>query len=110
MAIVGLGWRRASHTATITGLARSEEQLELSMNVLTLTQEPAEEVLNIGEEEPEEVVDADDLGGPGRLLGSARSGSSARLRRPDWRTCSVCSCRSEMTTVAGNRRAPSRCT
>ncbi|WP_408960059.1 anion permease [Natrinema sp. 74] len=59
MTIVGLGWGRASRTATITGLARGEEELELSMNVLT--QETPAEVPKIGEEEPDDVIDADDL-------------------------------------------------
>ena len=59
MTIVGLGWGRASRTATITGLARGEEELELSMNVLT--QETPEEVPRIGEEEPADVLEADDL-------------------------------------------------
>ncbi|WP_254762473.1 inorganic phosphate transporter [Natrinema marinum] len=59
MTIVGLGWGRASRTATITGLARGEEELELSMNVLT--QETPEEVPKIGEEEPEDILEADDL-------------------------------------------------
>ncbi|MDS0476240.1 anion permease [Natrinema sp. 1APR25-10V2] len=59
MTIVGLGWGRASRTATIAGLARGEETLELSTNVLT--QETPDEVPKIGEEEPEDVIDADDL-------------------------------------------------
>ncbi|WP_246998566.1 inorganic phosphate transporter [Halosolutus gelatinilyticus] len=59
MTIVGLGWGRASRTASIIGLARGEEELELSMNVLT--EEPSEEVPKIGEEEPEDVLDANDL-------------------------------------------------
>ena len=59
MTIVGLGWGRASRTASIVGLARGEEELELSMNVLT--EETPEKVPKIGEEESEDVVDAEDL-------------------------------------------------
>ncbi|SEW26646.1 inorganic phosphate transporter [Natrinema salifodinae] len=59
MTIVGLGWGRASRTASIAGLARGEDTLELSTNVLT--QETPNEVPKIGEEDPEDVIDADDL-------------------------------------------------
>ncbi|WP_226482142.1 inorganic phosphate transporter [Natrinema amylolyticum] len=59
MTIVGLGWGRASRTASIAGLARGEDTLELSTNVLT--QETPERVPKIGEEEVEDVLGADDL-------------------------------------------------
>ncbi|WP_121822419.1 inorganic phosphate transporter [Halostella salina] len=59
MTIVGLGWGRASRTATIAGLARGEEEFELSMGVLT--EETPAEVPPIGEEDPADVADADDL-------------------------------------------------
>lgn len=59
MTIVGLGWGRASRTASIAGLARGEEELELSMDVLT--KETPQEVPTIGEEETKDVTEADEL-------------------------------------------------
>ncbi|QCS40870.1 inorganic phosphate transporter [Natrinema versiforme] len=58
MTIVGLGWGRASRTASIAGLARGEDTLELSTNVLT---QETPDVPKIGQEEPDDVLEADDL-------------------------------------------------
>ncbi len=62
MTIVGLGWGRASRTATVGDIARGEADVELSMNALTA--EAPSDVPRMGEERPEELTEGADLVNP----------------------------------------------
>jgi PiT family inorganic phosphate transporter len=59
MTIVGLGWGRASRTATMVDLIRREQ--EVPFTVSSVAAETPEEVPAIGEPEPEQVVPGHDL-------------------------------------------------
>ena len=59
MTIVGLGWGRASRTATMVELIRREQ--EVPFTVSSVAAETPEEVPAIGEPEPEQVVPGHDL-------------------------------------------------
>ncbi len=68
--IVGLGWGRATRTATVSGGVRGEEEAKVSVGALA-ADEPGEEPPEIGEEEPEDIPSASDLFDPattGRVL------------------------------------------
>ncbi|WP_049981822.1 inorganic phosphate transporter [Halolamina rubra] len=68
--IVGLGWGRATRTATLSGGVRGEESPSVSVGALA-AEEPGEEAPGIGEEEPEDIPAASDLFDPettGRVL------------------------------------------
>lgn len=63
MSIVGLGWGRATRTATVSETLRQGEEPSVSMGALT-AEEPGEEAPDIGEEEPEDIPSASDLFDP----------------------------------------------
>jgi len=68
--IVGLGWGRATRTATLSGGVRGEESPSVSVGALA-AEEPGEEVPEIGKEEPKDIPAASDLFDPsttGRVL------------------------------------------
>ncbi len=68
--IVGLGWGRATRTATISEGVRGEESPNVSVGALA-ADEPGEAPPEIGEEEPEDIPAASDLFDPsttGRVL------------------------------------------
>ncbi|NHX37671.1 MULTISPECIES: inorganic phosphate transporter [Halolamina] len=68
--IVGLGWGRATRTATLSGGVRGEESTSVSVGALA-AEEPGEEAPGIGEEDPEDIPAASDLFDPsttGRVL------------------------------------------
>jgi len=70
MSIVGLGWGRATRTATVTGSIRGEDETNVSVGALA-AEEPGEEAPEIGEEEPEDIPQASDLFNPsttGRVI------------------------------------------
>jgi PiT family inorganic phosphate transporter len=70
MSIVGLGWGRATRTATVTGSIRGEDETNVSVGALA-AEEPGEEAPEIGEEEPEDIPKASDLFDPsttGRVI------------------------------------------
>ncbi|WP_178917895.1 inorganic phosphate transporter [Natronomonas gomsonensis] len=70
MSIVGLGWGRATRTATVTGSIRGEDETNVSVGALA-AEEPGEEAPDIGEEEPEDIPQASDLFNPsttGRVI------------------------------------------
>ena len=66
MTIVGLGWGRATRTATVPDLARGE--IEGSVSVDAVTVETDEEVPSIGEERAEDLQDASDLFDPSAVV------------------------------------------
>ncbi|MFW5935227.1 MAG: anion permease [Halolamina sp.] len=68
--IVGLGWGRATRTATLSGGVRGKESPSVSVGALA-AEEPGEEAPGIGEEEPADIPAASDLFDPettGRVL------------------------------------------
>jgi PiT family inorganic phosphate transporter len=68
--IVGLGWGRATRTATIPEVVRGEEPANVSVGALT-AEDPGEEAPTIGEEEPADIPTAADLFDPattGRVI------------------------------------------
>ncbi|MFW5964724.1 MAG: anion permease [Natronomonas sp.] len=70
MSIVGLGWGRATRTATVTGSIRGEDETNVSVGALA-AEEPGEDAPEIGEEEPEDIPKASDLFDPsttGRVI------------------------------------------
>ena len=66
MTIVGLGWGRATRTATVSDLARGE--IESSVSVDAVTVETDKEVPSIGEERAEDLQDASDLFDPSAVV------------------------------------------
>jgi phosphate/sulfate permease len=62
MTIVGLGWGRASRSVAGRDILRGDTETEASMGVLTV--ETPEDFAPIGEEEPQEVLEASDLFNP----------------------------------------------
>ena len=66
MTIIGLGWGRATRTATVSDLARGE--IESSVSVDAVTVETDEEVPSIGEERAEDLQDAGDLFDPSAVV------------------------------------------
>ncbi|ELY45373.1 inorganic phosphate transporter [Natronorubrum sulfidifaciens] len=66
MTIVGLGWGRATRPVTAQEAIRGESDKELAPGALTA--EPDAPVTPIGEEEPEEVLDAGDLFNPRAVM------------------------------------------
>jgi PiT family inorganic phosphate transporter len=66
MTIVGLGWGRATRTATVPDLARGEIEGSVSVNAVTV--ETEEEVPSIGEERAEDLQDASDLFDPSAVV------------------------------------------
>ncbi|WP_436346392.1 anion permease [Natronorubrum sp. FCH18a] len=62
MAIIGLGWGRATRTTTISD-ARKGEETRVSVGALT-AEEEGEQAPRIGEEEPEDIPKASDLFNP----------------------------------------------
>ena len=66
MTIIGLGWGRATRTATVSDLARGE--IESSVSVDAVTVETNEEVPSIGEESAEDLQDAGDLFDPSAVV------------------------------------------
>jgi PiT family inorganic phosphate transporter len=70
MCIVGLGWGRATRTATVTESVRGEAKPNVSVGALA-AEEPGESAPDIGEEEPEDIPAAADLFDPattGRVI------------------------------------------
>jgi PiT family inorganic phosphate transporter len=70
MAIVGLGWGRATRTTTLSESVRGETEPSVSVGALA-AEEPGEEAPEIGEEEPAEIPSAADLFDPattGRVI------------------------------------------
>jgi PiT family inorganic phosphate transporter len=70
MAIVGLGWGRATRTVTISEGIRGESKPTVSVGALA-AEDPGEEAPDIGEEAPEEIPAAADLFDPattGRVI------------------------------------------
>ncbi len=68
--IVGLGWGRATRTATIPEVVQGDEPANVSVGALT-AEEPGEEAPSIGEEEPADIPTAADLFDPattGRVI------------------------------------------
>ena len=66
MTVVGLGWGRATRTATVPDLARGEIEGSVSVNAVTV--ETDEEVPSIGEERAENLQDASDLFDPSAVV------------------------------------------
>jgi PiT family inorganic phosphate transporter len=70
MSIVGLGWGRATRTATVSGSIRGEDETNVSVGALA-AEDPGEEAPGIGEEDPEDIPKASDLFDPsttGRVI------------------------------------------
>jgi PiT family inorganic phosphate transporter len=70
MAIVGLGWGRATRTMTVSEAIRGESELDVSVGALT-AERPGEEAPDIGEEQSEDIPSAADLFDPsttGRVI------------------------------------------
>ncbi|MFP8957497.1 anion permease [Natrialbaceae archaeon A-CW3] len=70
MSIVGLGWGRATRTATVTDAVRRKEETSVSVGALTAEAE-GERAPAIGEETPEDIPKASDLFNPsttGRVI------------------------------------------
>ena len=63
MSIVGLGWGRATRTATVTEAVRGEKETSVSVGALTAEKE-GEPAPAIGEEEAEDIPKASDLFNP----------------------------------------------
>ncbi|PGF16003.1 inorganic phosphate transporter [Natrinema sp. CBA1119] len=66
MTIVGLGWGRATRPVTARDAVRGQVDAEMSMGALKA--EPEAPVTQIGEEEPEEVLNAGDLFNPRAIM------------------------------------------
>ncbi|MFC6768044.1 inorganic phosphate transporter [Natrinema soli] len=66
MTIVGLGWGRATRPVTARDAVRGEVDAEMSMGALKA--EPEAPITRIGEEEPEEVLNAGDLFNPRAIM------------------------------------------
>ncbi|MFB1064508.1 anion permease [Natrinema sp. H-ect4] len=66
MTIVGLGWGRATRPVTARDAVRGQVDAEMSMGALKA--EPEAPVTRIGEEEPEEVLNAGDLFNPRAIM------------------------------------------
>ena len=66
MTIVGLGWGRATRPITAREAIRGDTDAELSMGALTA--EPDAPMTKIGEEESDEVLDADNLFNPRAIV------------------------------------------
>ncbi len=70
MSIVGLGWGRATRTATVGDAVRGKKDTSVSVGALT-AEEEGEEAPPIGEEEPEDIPKASELFDPsttGRVI------------------------------------------
>jgi len=70
MSIVGLGWGRATRTATVSEGVRGEEEADISVGALA-AEEPGERAPGIGEEEPGDIPETAELFDPsttGRVL------------------------------------------
>jgi len=70
MSIIGLGWGRATRTATLAEVLRGERAPNVSVGALK-TDEPGESIPPIGEEEPADIPTAADLFDPattGRVI------------------------------------------
>ncbi len=65
MTIVGLGWGRASRTATVRDIASGNADVDLSINALTA--EPRTTVPRVGEERPEDLDEGTDLVNPAAI-------------------------------------------
>ncbi|MFW6436182.1 MAG: anion permease [Halococcoides sp.] len=68
--IVGLGWGRATRTASLSEVVHGEKDAAVSVGALT-ADEPGEEAPEIGEEDPEDIPTAADLFDPsttGRVI------------------------------------------
>ncbi len=68
--IVGLGWGRATRTATLSEIVQGERTPNVSVGALA-AEDPGEELPEIGEEEPSEIPKASDLFDPattGRVI------------------------------------------
>jgi PiT family inorganic phosphate transporter len=68
--IVGLGWGRATRTATIPQVVRGEEETSVSVGALA-SERPGEKAPPIGEEDPADIPSAADLFDPtttGRVI------------------------------------------
>ncbi|MES3161802.1 MAG: inorganic phosphate transporter [Halorubrum sp.] len=63
MSIVGLGWGRATRTATVSEGIRGEAETNVAVSALK-ADEPGDEVVGIGEEEPGDIPAASDLFDP----------------------------------------------
>ncbi len=66
MTIVGLGWGRATRTATAAELARGKIETDVSVSAVTV--ETDESVPAIGEEQPEDFQHASELFDPGAVV------------------------------------------
>ncbi|QLK24516.1 inorganic phosphate transporter family protein [Natrinema zhouii] len=66
MTIVGLGWGRATRPVTARDAVRGQVDAEMSMGALKT--EPEAPITRIGEEEPEEVLNAGDLFNPRAIM------------------------------------------
>ena len=68
--IVGLGWGRATRTATLSGGVKGEEEANVTVGALA-ADEPGEPAPEMGEEEPDDIPSAGDLFDPtttGRVI------------------------------------------
>ncbi|MFC6754322.1 inorganic phosphate transporter [Halorubrum tibetense] len=63
MSIVGLGWGRATRTATVSEGIRGEAETNVAVSALA-ADEPGDEVVGIGEEDPDDIPAATDLFDP----------------------------------------------
>lgn len=70
MCIVGLGWGRATRTASVRGAVRGEEDTTVSVNALAAEPDRDESVPGIGEEDPDELTASDlfDPAATGRVV------------------------------------------
>ncbi|MFT4881665.1 MAG: PiT family inorganic phosphate transporter [Natronomonas sp.] len=66
MCIVGLGWGRATRPTGVTDLVRGEVEAEISVNAVTA--ETGEKVPGVGEEDPENVQDVQQLFDPSSVV------------------------------------------
>jgi phosphate/sulfate permease len=66
MTIVGLGWGRATRPVTVRDVVRDEVDTEIAPGALTAESDAP--VTRIGEEEPEEIVNAGDLFNPRAVI------------------------------------------
>jgi PiT family inorganic phosphate transporter len=70
MSIVGLGWGRATRTATVSDVVRGDDAPNVSVGALA-AEDPGEQAPAIGEEEPADIPEASDLFDPattGRVI------------------------------------------
>ncbi len=63
MSIVGLGWGRATRTTTVSEGIRGEAETNVAVSALA-ADEPGDEVVEIGEEDPDDIPAATDLFDP----------------------------------------------